>query len=128
MRHLGFFSKGLWDYQRRMPLLASDEFTTMRYPRQQPLEIGEVLSIIYKPQTKETENMGIAEVASIEPRSFGGLSDAPVISLQEVLRTGFQSLPEMITFMTKLHGIDRIYAEPMELLTIRWVKREVEIG
>ena len=132
MRRIGFFRKDWKNYRIGMPKLAADEFTTLRFPRKYPLRVGEVLKVIYKPYTKEYERLGIAEVVRIESRSLTlsswKVTGAPIITIEECQADGFLTQAELLSEMARLYDQDRVAKESMQLLTLRWIKREVEIG
>ena len=127
MRHIGFFRHWV-DYNTERDLFDEDEFTTLRAPRKQPLEVGESLIIMFKPMSMDSKLLGLAEVIKLEPRALSAqcAADSKVSQLTtlEVRGLGFPDSAELWHFITKLLG--KATMEPMELITLRWIKREVE--
>ena len=113
MRILGFSKK--WEK------LSQPEFTTFRFIRKdRDWEIGEVVQVVYKPRQKGGgELMGVAEIIALKARA-----NMQYISESEVRADGFESYDAMDLWMEKMYGYRRWNFEPMNKLTLRWVKRK----
>ena len=113
MRILGFSKK--W------PKLDRLEFTTFRFPRgDKDWQVGEVVHIVIQPRRKGGgDRLELAEIIEKEKRWVigGGVSQA------EALADGFQSVSEMVRWISKAHK-NRNYDESMNKLILRWVSGE----
>lgn len=124
MRILGFSKK--W------PKLKQPIFTTFRFRRRdRDWEVGEVVQVVYKPRSKDREPLGVAEIVSKEPRraaKHGCLLPDPCISNEEAERDGFQGTIEkaayfvMWEWLWDTHSPGRLFKEPINKLTLRWVR------
>jgi len=119
MRILGFSKK--W------PKLQQEEFTTFRLPRRdRDWEEGEQAQIVFKPRSKDREPLGIALIVSKETRYFytAQLREEE-LTTKEAIEDGFTSTEDMLFWMLKAHG-ERLYFEPLNKLTIKWLKDKDE--
>lgn len=123
MRILGFSKK--WDKLRQ------PEFTTFRFLRRdKDWQVGEQVQIVFKPRSKEREVLGVAEIIKKEPRSLDivepsiEMRDYTELSEEEAIEDGFEDTTEMLNWMCKVYN-DRIWDEPMNKLTLRWLSRSV---
>ena len=129
MRILGFSKK--WKK------LNQDEFTTFRLTRKdKDWQICELVQIVYKPRSKERENLGFAEIINKEQRSavkLDPLDGIPIISDDEALADGFESKVNryglfispyfvMWEWLFDTHDIRRLIKEPINKLTLKWIK------
>ena len=117
MRILGFSKK--WDK------LKQPEFTTFRFPRKdRDWEVGELVQVVYKPRSKEWEQLGLARIANKEQRNIApdwGQDDLPMVTNDEAIKDGFANWGEMFDWLAKTHELHRLATEPMNKLTLRWV-------
>lgn len=116
MRILGFHKK--WDK------LQQDTFTTFRFTRKdKDWAISECVQIIYKPRSKEREILGIAKIIDKEHRGFDRFPPEDCVARSEIeaQQDGFIDREDMVVWLDKIYG-DRIYEEPMNKLTLRWVE------
>lgn len=130
MRILGFSKKDWINYLTGKPKLQQPEFTTFRFTRRdRDWQVGELVQVIIKPRSKGGgEKLGIAEIVGKERRWVNGLrfvlhvnTHIETVEVGEAKADGFASSTEMIMYMRKAYG-DKILAEPMNKLTLRWVK------
>lgn len=115
MRILGITEK--W------PKLQQPIWTTFRLRRRdKDWQEGEVVQVVYKPRSKGREVLGIARIAKKEQRWLWGnfVGDTPFLT-REAVEDGFQNLAEMKAWMLKAHG-DRVEKEPLNKLTLAWIK------
>lgn len=112
------------DFAEKWCKLSDNEFTTFRFKRKdKDWYVGEFVKVVYKNRSKkkgEREELGIAEIIGKEPKMI--LED---VSGEEAKKDGFQSISDMVIWLRKKYRRygDRIEREPMNKLTVRWVKR-----
>lgn len=125
MRILGFSKK--W------PKLKQPEFTTFRFRRRDnDWAVGEIVQVVYKPRRKGGgEPLGIAEIIRKEQRAMawhGDQTGLPKIHNEEAIADGFVGEGSKIAyfvmweFLWDYYGGERLMLEPMNKLTLRWVK------
>ena len=124
MRIVGFCEK--WDK------LQQDEFTTFRFTRKdKDWQVGEIVKVVYNPRSKSNDTLGIAEIISKEPRDMlrlRGEEIAAKITDEEVRVDGFDSIGTkpayyvMWEWLFDTYGYERLAKEPMNKLTLRWIK------
>lgn len=123
MRILGFSIK--W------PKLEQPEFTTFRFTRRdRDWQVGELVQIVYKPRSKEREILGIAEIIKKDSRKvfkIRKLYHTPLLTSAEARRDGFNGWADMALWLSKARG-NRVHEEPMNKLTLRWVKGDSDVG
>ena len=117
MRVLGF--------SKRWQKLSFSEFSTFRFPRKdKDWSVGEEVQIVYKPRSKEREVLGIAVIISKEPRYFFNpkeeVPNKQLMGHSEAKRDGFKDYYDMVVWLKQAYG-ERIYTEPMNKLTLRWL-------
>lgn len=116
-------SKGMriLSFSEEWEKLRESEFTTFRFQRKDKnWYIGEFVKVVYKNRSKERKELGIAEIIGKEPKMI--LED---VSGEEAKKDGFQSISGMALWLrqkNRKYG-DRIECEPMNKLTLQWVKR-----
>lgn len=105
------------------PKLKQKRWTTFRLRRRdKDWHEGEVVQIVYRPRSKQREVLGIAKIVSKELRHFWGmLKEGEPIANYEAVEDGFGDVRAMWLWMKKAHR-DRIYTEPVNKLTLEWVK------
>lgn len=118
MRILGFSKK--WSK------LEQATFTTFRYPRKdKDWLIGEQIQVVYKPRTKDREILGIAKIIIKElrwiPNVILGNQGIDIITGDEARADGFPGCFEMENYMSDFYGSKRIWAEPMNKLTLEYL-------
>lgn len=123
MRELGFSEK--W------PKLKQD-FTTFRFQRRdKDWQVGEVVKVVYRPRTKQREVLGVAKIISKAQRAMawhGDRTGAIKVTDEEAIADGFIGRPEksayfeMWEFLFNYYGGTRLLSEPMNKLTLQWVK------
>lgn len=112
MRILGFSKK--WDK------LNQPEFTTFRLPRKdRDWQMGEYVQVVYKPRSKNREPLGIAKITFREERYVEAYSN---LSNEEARIDGFLCRDDMLRWLQKTHKGRHTY-EPMNKLTLRWIKK-----
>lgn len=130
MRILGFCKD--WDK------LKQPEFTTFRFEhRGKPHVIGEQFQIKIKPRSKGGGIFkGIAKLRMKEPRAmakYGDLTGCQLVTNDEALVDGFEDKWDkhafkrayfgMWEFLWDCYGWERLHKEPMNKMTLRWVKK-----
>ena len=136
MRILGFTRKDWMNYLTDQPKLEEEEFTTFRFRRRdRDWEVAEVAQVVYKPRRKGGgEYMGIAQIVRKDTRwvlantddevkHYAGYFAYKVVTEAEAQMDGFESRIEMIGWVGGTHHL-RNLLEPMNKLTLRWVKEE----
>lgn len=114
MRILGFSKK--WDKLRQ------GEFTTFRFSRKdKDWQRGELAKVVYKPRGKDGKVLGVAHIIDKELRKFGITFPKYMISDDEARDDGFDGYIAMRDWFLDIYG-KRILDEPMNKLTLRWVK------
>lgn len=118
MRILGFSKK--WDK------LKQDEFTTFRFQRKdKDWYVCEDVQIVYKPRSKNREILGEAFIINKEKRwcfnCILGNEGIESVTNYESKEDGFNDCYDMEQWLTAAYG-ERIYKEPMNKLTLRWVQ------
>mgnify|MGYP001585030723 FL=1 len=107
MRILGFSKK--WNK------LTNQQFTTFRFQRRdKDWEIGEQVQVVYKPRSKEREILGIAQIIA---KDFCNIRE---LSQTDAIQDGFLDREDMMKWLDKVYK-GRIYEEPMNKLTLKWV-------
>lgn len=124
MRVLGF--SVMWDK------LKQDEFTTFRFKRRdKDWEVSERVQIVYKPRSKERKILGVALITSKALRVpmiyrqrhalLNTVPQLPLITCEEAIADGFDDETGMEFWLASTYG-DRIVQEPMNKLTLKWLK------
>ena len=112
MRILGFSKK--WDKLQR------SEFTTFRLTRRdRDWELGEFVQIHFKPRSKDREKLGVAQIIEKGNVRIFDITD------HEARLDGFENAPCMKYWLVRAHDLHRLFNEPMNKLTLSWVKREI---
>ena len=133
MRIISFSKK--WDK------LKQPEFTTFRFPRKdRDWEDGEVVQVYYKNRSPLREKLGDAEIISKVKRRMARNGDETgevLITYQEAEDDGFTGTLDkpayfnmweflwdyyMWEFLRDYYGGERLQKEPMNKLTLRWLK------
>jgi len=115
MRILGFTER--WDKLQR------DKFTTFRFPRKdKDWEIGEVVRVVFKPRSKDRQILGMAKIVGRESRQMLYHHALLNVSSQEAVLDGFNDPEGMECWLVKTYGLQRLYNEPMNKLTLQWVE------
>ena len=110
MRMLGFNKK--WDK------LQNEKFTTFRFSRKdRDWEIGEQVQVVFKPRSKEREILGKAYIETIEMKLIQAVTE------EEAIEDGFDEWIDMLHWMEIQYGFARLWHEPMNKLTLRWIKK-----
>lgn len=116
MRVLGF--------SETWPKLEQDTFTTFRFPRKdKDWYVGEVVKVVYQPRRKGGGDfLGIAEILKSEKRDILrlDLKRAGPVTEVEARLDGFESFSAMQAWLNERYGIDRLWDEPMQKLTLSW--------
>ena len=108
MRVLGFSKK--WDK------LSGIEFTTFRFPRKdRDWSVGEEVQIVFKPRSKEREQLGTARIISKEFRYPLAITE------EEAIKDGFNNALEMWVWLKKPKN-----DTPMNKLTLRRLMRRIK--
>jgi len=127
MRILGFTEK--W------PKLKEPLFTTFRFTRRdRDWEVGELVQIVFKPRSKSREILGIAQILSSERRwvlnakddklkHYGDYFAVKAVTETEAILDGFENRAGMVVWIRRAHRLRNVL-EPMNKLTLRWVKGE----
>lgn len=127
MRILGFSKK--W------PKLQQPEVTTFRFRRRdRDWEVGEVAQMVYKPRSKGREILGVAQIFCSERRwvlnaeggelkHYGDYFAVKVVREDEAVLDGFKNRADMVDWIGRTHRLRNVL-EPMNKLTLRWVKGE----
>lgn len=120
MRILGFTKK----WQK----LSQSEFTTFRFARRdKDWQVGEQVQVVFMAGRKQRELLGIARIIGKEMRYFFSPIDVPnklLMGHSEAKRDGFEDYYGMRDWLKKIYG-NRIYNEPMNKLTLKWIKRSI---
>ena len=129
MRILGFAHN--WDK------LSQETFTTFRFTRKdRDWEVGEQVKVVLRPRRKGGGLLlGMAEILSKDPRRIprhGKVDfEAPLVTNEEANADGFPDTTQgragyflMWEFLYDTYGPIRLFQEPMNKLTLRWVKHE----
>ena len=126
MRIMGFSKK--WDK------LNQSYFTTFRFPRRdRDWGLDEQVQIVYRPRSKDRQVLGVAEIISKEKRAMawhGDMTGEQKITEHEALLDGFDNTLgitggayfAMWEFLWEYYGGKRLLKEPMNKLTLHWVK------
>lgn len=110
-RVIGFTKK--WDK------LYTPEFTTFRFKRKdKPLEVGELVQIVYHPRSKDREIIGKALIKRIDAYCFRPTIGYLYPSDEDAIADGFDGLDEMIDWFTDTYG-ERINQETMFKITLK---------
>ena len=126
MRILGFSKK--WPkLELNKPIEERLDFSTFRFQRKdKDYQVGENLQAVYKPRSKNREKMGIVEVLSKEPRwvvnMILGNEGIPTVNSEEAQADGFKNAGDMEIYMGDYYGEKRIWEEPMNKLTLKWLE------
>lgn len=122
MRVLGF--------SKRWQKLSNPEFTTFRFTRRdRDWQVGELVQVIYKPRTKNRLPLGQAEIVNKEECwifSANKPRGAKMLTPKEARADGFMGYGDMALWLSKAHGHQHLVDEPMNKLTLRWLRRVVE--
>ena len=110
MRILGFSKK--WDK------LNNIEFTTFRFPRKdKDWQAGEVVQIIVQPRRKGGgDKLGNARILEKECKLLQSVTE------EEAMKDGFEEWIDMVNWMEDIYEFERLWREPMNKLTLRWVR------
>jgi len=129
MRILGVTQK--WDK------LQHPKWTTFRFPRRdKDWQVGEQVQVVFKPRSKQRESLGIAGIVVKESRAMAWLGDRTgerKVSNDEAIADGFKDKPDkygnmkkayfwMWEFLWDCYGGERLLKEPINKLTLKWVK------
>jgi len=108
---------------QKWPKLKKPQWTTFRLSRRdKDWQVGEVVQVVYRQRTPQREVLGVAEIVAKAPRGFRLTSGAnSLIAEREAREDGFNNTEEMEHWMLKAHG-SRVRTEPLNKLTLRWVK------
>lgn len=123
MRVLGF--------SKEWGKLENPEFTTFRFPRRdKDWQVGEEVQVMLHPRSKGGGKfLGIAKIERIEPRRMLNapfLSDkVPIVTNTEAVEDGFWTYNDMRNWLAKAHGESALAREPMNKLTLHWIRREI---
>ena len=102
--------------------LDQHEFTTFRFPRKdKDWEDKELVQIVLQSRSKNRIVLGVAQIVSKERRvlfSPFGISD------EEAVADGFWNSIDMIDWLKKTYPRERIWLNPLNKLTLRWIKGE----
>lgn len=135
MRILGFSQ--MW------PKLAQETFTTFRFARKdRDWEVGEIVQVVLHPRRKGGgEALGVAEIVGKEPRRIPWRGqcgfEAAEVTNAEANADGFPDGMEKVCgrlvpqagyfrmweFLFKAYGPARLFAEPVNKLTLTWRER-----
>ena len=116
---------------KEWPKLKQDVFTTFRFPRRdkdwQPYEF---VRIVLHPRRKGGGTvLGTAQIHHIEPRRIVNAPflsyKVPIVTDREAVADGFLTYNDMRTWLAKAYGESALAREPMNKLTLHWVRREV---
>jgi len=124
MRILGFSRKDWKNYLTGRPKLEQNTFTTFRFARKdKDWEVGEAVQVVYKPRRKGGgERLGVAEITSKESRQMVTPPLESDTLYWEAKADGFANYNQMWEWLYSVYR-NRIFNEPMNRLTLRWVKR-----
>ena len=115
MRIISFSKK--WDKLQQL------EFTTFRFFRKDKnWYIGETVQVFFKNRSPQREKLGVAEIIKMELRKIATSFKQYRPTEREAQEDGFTSLLDMNNYFRKTYG-SRIFKEPVNKLTLRWVKR-----
>jgi hypothetical protein len=107
---------------KRWTKLEQSEFTTFRFPRKdRDWEVGERVQVYLKNRSPQRENLGEAKIIKKEMRVIATIHTEYLPTEEEAIADGFNSLIEMNEFFRDTYG-SRIFGEPINKLTLRWVK------
>jgi hypothetical protein len=114
-------------FSKKWPKLEQKEFTTFRLPRRdRDWEEGEQAQIVYRPRSKDREPLGVASITRKETRRFfKGQPGDKELTHREAIADGFISTGDMMLWMVKAHG-ERVHNEPLNKLTLKWLKDKDE--
>lgn len=125
MRILGFSEKWV--------KLGQPVFTTFRFARKdKDWQVGEVVQVVYKPRSKQRQVLGVAEIISKDRRWVLNAEDddlklyadyfaVKAVTEDEAIEDGFKDRADMVKWIGRAHRL-RNLLEPMNKLTLRWVK------
>jgi len=129
-------------FSKKWQKLQQEEFTTFRLARRdRDWQVGEVAKIVVKPRSKGGgEKLGVAEIIGKEQRSpskLTPLDGIPVISDEEALADGFPGYTDryglwispyfmMWEWLFDAHDVKRLASEPINKLTLKWLKDKDE--
>ncbi len=130
MRILGVNQK--WDK------LKQPQWTTFRFQRKdKDWILSEMVQVVYRPRSKQREILGVAKIISKEPRRMSRAFHLiqPLITNIEANEDGFPDGYDtygntksgyffMWEWLFDIYGGRRLLDEPMNKLTLRWVKNE----
>lgn len=121
MRILGFSEK--WDK------LKQPGFTTFRFPRKdKDWQVEEIVRVVFKPRSRGGgEELGVAEIVRRESRDMTRNFNPPCpqVTIDEAREDGFVNYIEMRKWLNKMYGIHRVFYEPMNKLTLRWIDENI---
>ena len=97
--------------------LSRDEFTTFRYPRaDRDWYLGEAVKVVIQPRRKGGGcYLGTSEIISKESKLL------EQVTQQEAIADGFTGWIDMFNWLRKSYDVERLQAEPMNKLTLRWL-------
>lgn len=116
---------------RRWDKLNRPDWTTFRFTRKdKDWQIGEVVQVVLNPRSKHREKLGVAEIISKEPKWMKPKlrADIPDITQEEAIADGFEEWRDMWAWLLKRYDIRRLLGEPMNKLTLRWVRSGQPFG
>jgi len=102
--------------------LREPEFTTFKLPRKNKnWDVGEIVKVVYKLQSKEREKLGIAKIIDKEQKILKEISE------EEARNEGFLSVEDMIRWAMKRYndriekGAVNIEEEAINKLKLKWI-------
>ena len=102
-------------FAKRWEKLEEPEFTTFRMQRRdKDWQLGERVKVVYHARQKDREVLGIADIVRMEE------VDLKLITLNEAVGDGFQSVAEMVTWLLEVHGA-RLKQVPLHKLTLQYL-------
>ena len=140
MRELGFSKLDWQNYITGKPKLAQPRFTSFRFTRKdKDWYISETVKVVYRPRSHTDRSvLGLALIEASVPRWVYAhqyltqikpnldYSLAKQISEQEAKADGFSSRGAMVDWARGVYK-HRIWKEPMNMLTISWTQRWLNV-
>lgn len=114
-------------FNKKWAKLQNSEFTTFRFSRKdRDWEVKEHVQIYLKNRTPQREKLGDAIIINKELRKIATALKQYRPTEQEAIADGFSSLIDMNTYFRKTYGSARLFAEPINKLTLRWLPQSIE--
>jgi hypothetical protein len=114
----------IMSFSKKWDKLQQPEFTTFRFPRKdRDWEVGETIQVYYKNRTPQREKLGEAEIINKELRKIATAHAQYRPTEQEAIADGFTTLFEMNRYFGRTYG-ERIFEEPINKLTLKWIVPE----